>query len=344
MATSPREQREIVDVPTNVITGFLGAGKSTAILQLLRQKPADERWAVLVNEFGEVGIDGGLLSETGGEDQGVFIREVAGGCMCCASGIPMQIALTSLLSQARPHRLLIEPTGLGHPKEVLGLLAADHYRKALDLRATVTLVDARKVRDARYTEHPTFVQQLAVSDVIVANKADQYEDGDLAQLQAFLQDTDGLQQKPLHAVEHGALQADWLAPAAGEHDHHAHHHHDDSMVASQIPPAPAIPACGFLRRDNEGDGFYSQGWVFAPTWTFDEDKLYVLLSCIDAERVKAVFITNRGVSAFNVADGALKQSPLPDALDSRIEIISSDKDAMAGLEAKLMDCVASRPA
>ena len=65
--------------------------------------------------------------------------------------------------------------------------------------------------------------------------------------------------------------------------------------------------------------------------------------CIDAERVKAVFITDRGVSAFNVADGALKQSPLPQSPDSRVEIISSNREAMDGFEAALMDCVASRP-
>jgi len=67
-------------IPTNLISGFLGAGKTTAILHLLRQKPADERWAVLVNEFGEIGVDGALL----GNPDEVFIREVAGGCICCA--------------------------------------------------------------------------------------------------------------------------------------------------------------------------------------------------------------------------------------------------------------------
>ena len=66
--------------------------------------------------------------------------------MCCTAGLPMQIALNMLLARARPHRLLIEPTGLGHPREVLASLAAPHYRELIDLRATVTLVDARQVR------------------------------------------------------------------------------------------------------------------------------------------------------------------------------------------------------
>ena len=99
------------DIKTNIITGFLGVGKSTAILDLLAQKPEKERWAVLVNEFGEIGIDGGLFANH--QDPNIFIREVPGGCMCCATGLPMQIAMSMLLARARPERLIIEPTVWG---------------------------------------------------------------------------------------------------------------------------------------------------------------------------------------------------------------------------------------
>ena len=97
-------------VPTNIITGFLGVGKTTAILNLLKNKPENENWAVLVNEFGEIGIDGALMT-----DQGAVIKEVPAGCMCCTAGVPMSVGINALLRQ-KPHCLLIEPTGLGHPK------------------------------------------------------------------------------------------------------------------------------------------------------------------------------------------------------------------------------------
>ncbi|WP_369823160.1 GTP-binding protein, partial [Oleiphilus sp. HI0128] len=80
----------------------LGVGKTSAILNLLKQKPDNERWAVLVNEFGEIGVDGSFFQGQSSQEQGVFIKEVPGGCMCCASGLPMQIALNQLLSRAKP--------------------------------------------------------------------------------------------------------------------------------------------------------------------------------------------------------------------------------------------------
>ncbi|NHN38181.1 GTP-binding protein [Pseudomaricurvus alcaniphilus] len=324
-------------IPTNVITGFLGVGKSTAILNLLKQKPDNERWAVLVNEFGEVGIDGSLFTGQKTEEAGIFIREVPGGCMCCAAGLPMQIALNMLLARAKPQRLLIEPTGLGHPLEVLSVLVAEHYREVVDLRATITLVDARKVHDERYTTHPTFNQQLAIADVIVANKADQYHPGDFPALLGFLERTTSLDSKSIFQVSMGALKIDWLAAPASQHIQ-THHHHTEKDVTS-IPEAPEIPETGYLSIDNEGEGFYSRGWIFKPEWIFNSQELYNLLLGVNVERIKAVFITDQGITAYNKADNVLTEAELDDSMDSRIECISSDRCSLESLEDALLACV-----
>ena len=92
----------------------------------------------MVDEFGEIGVDGSLLEGQHSNGDGVFIREVPGGCMCCAAGVPMQIALNQLLAKAKPDLLLIEPTGLGHPKEVLQILSEDYYQDLLSLHKTLT--------------------------------------------------------------------------------------------------------------------------------------------------------------------------------------------------------------
>jgi G3E family GTPase len=332
--------KAIKAIPTNVITGFLGTGKTTAILHLLTQKPATERWAVLVNEFGEVGIDGSMFSGTQTAEQGVFVREVPGGCMCCASGLPMQIALNMLLTRARPHRLLIEPTGLGHPKEVLAVLRGEHYREVLDLRSTLTLVDARKIQDERYTSHDTFRQQLAIADRIIANKSDQYQAEDFPALLKFLEDSLQLNSSEVIQVSMGELSIDWLTAKAQQH-HFTGHSHNHSESPS-VTESATIPDAGYLSIDNAGDGFYSRGWIFSGEWVFDARKLYSVLLGLNTERAKGVFITDRGVIAFNKADNVLTENALDEAMDSRIECISADEQAFELLEDTLLECVIAK--
>lgn len=248
------------DIPTNVITGFLGVGKSTAIMNLLQQKPADERWAVLVNEFGEVGVDGSLMAGQEAGQSEVYIREVPGGCMCCAAGVPMQVALTALLARAKPHRLLIEPTGLGHPREVLSVLCADHYKTVLDLHATITLVDARKIEDARYTGNATFNEQLELADVVVANKADLYAPDSFSELLTYLEQHGGLAGRMVYQTQFGALQPDWLSAPAKRMGNGCADERGGGPVNSEASAVRVLdwaislplPDCGYLSVENQG--------------------------------------------------------------------------------------------
>ncbi|ROR98682.1 G3E family GTPase [Sinobacterium caligoides] len=329
------EQGPINAVPTNIITGFLGVGKTSAILHLLSHKPADERWAILVNEFGEIGVDGSLFSGQHAETQGVFIREVAGGCMCCAAGLPMQIALNQLLSRAKPDRLLIEPTGLGHPKEVLQVLAAEHYRTVLSLQKTLTLVDARKLTDTRYTTHETFNQQISVADTVVGNKLDLYSEDDRARLSAYVQ-AHGQPHAKVIFSQHGEIAPSQLQGATATELFKAHHHHhpqSDKPLASEA----AMPERGFIKAMNEGEGFNSVGWRFDAGKTFHYDTLFTLLSGLRVERMKAVFITDMGIFAYNLTADALTEVELDDCLESRVEII--DTGLHDSLESQLLGCL-----
>ena len=323
-------------VPTNIITGFLGVGKTSTILHLLENKPGNERWAVLVNEFGEIGIDGSLFEGLRGDKQGVVIREVPGGCMCCAAGLPMQVALNQLLVKARPDRLLIEPTGLGHPKEVLNVLLSTHYRESLSLQKTLTLVDARKLSDSRYTSHETFNQQIAVADTVVGNKLDLYEDKDQEKLIAYVKKTGKAQVKVIFS-QHGEVALSELEGVPEEvlldsSGHHTHEHQSRALAADF-----EIPECGYLTAVNEGEGFYSIGWRFSPDKVFDHQKLYLFLSGLQLERMKAVFITDKGFFGYNLTLDALTETKLDDCLESRVEMIS-DK-AIDVLEPQLLACL-----
>jgi G3E family GTPase len=224
--------------------------------------------------------------------------------------------------------------------EVLSVLAAEHYREVLDLRATLTLVDARKVHEERYTNHPTFNQQLAIADVIVANKADQYHSRDFPALLDFLEHSVNLDSKSIFQVRQGMLNSDWLTAPASPH-HHAHHHHTGQDAIS-IPETPEIPEVGYLNIDNEGEGFYSRGWIFKSEWIFDARELYSLLLGVNAERIKGVFITDQGITAYNKADNVLTEAELDDSMDSRIECISSNRLSLETLEDALLACVLTR--
>ncbi len=329
----PASREKLLAVPTNIITGFLGVGKTTAIVHLLSQKPAEERWAVLINEFGEIGVDGSIVQGQSGTDSDIHIKEVPGGCMCCAAGLPMQIALSLLLQQAKPQRLLIEPTGLGHPIEVMQALAAKHYREVLKLQRTLTLLDARKLSDERYTSHPTFNQQLEIADVIVANKADLYTNEDRAALDAFIK------QHPNPKVEiqvtsRGEIDLNYLQgnPAA-DYDAAAAHTQDTSVtLAGDLP----LPDSGQISSENSGEGFASKGWRFSPSQLFDRKRLLSFLSGLEAERMKAVFITSTGIFAYNLTRDALTEIAIDDCMESRIKIIADQIDPV--WEQELMDC------
>ncbi|MDG2339322.1 MAG: GTP-binding protein [Gammaproteobacteria bacterium] len=336
-------KKSISQIPTNIITGFLGVGKTTVIQHLLAQKPKHERWAVLVNEFGEVGIDGNIFSGSKGDQTNITISQLPGGCMCCTNGLPMQMALNLLLAKSNPHRLLIEPTGLGHPKEVLAVLSNEYYREVLNLQATLTLIDSRKIQDKRYTLNATFNEQLEIAEVVVANKADLYGPADFPALLEYIEDRFGLDKKLLYQVQHGAVDLEWLERPASKENQENHQNKISAEGSLTSVSCIKAPAEGFVSLDNSGEGFFCRGWVFNAQWLFDADKLHSLIHGIEADRLKGVFITPDGTLGFNKADSTVTKMSLQASseslLDSRVEVISDRPDIFNDIEEGLLKCV-----
>ncbi|AJJ63076.1 CobW family GTP-binding protein [Yersinia aldovae] len=317
---------------TNLITGFLGCGKTTTIRHLLAQKPAHEKWAVLVNEFGEIGIDGALLA-----DSGAVLKEIPGGCMCCVNGLPMQVGLNMLLQQAKPDRLLIEPTGLGHPKQILSLLTSDVYQPWLTLQATVCLLDARQLSEPRYTENENFRDQLAAADIIVANKQDTYTDSDRTALLQWHHNQPKSCQ--LYYAEQGKIDVALLDMPHSNNDElpdGAHHH---SVTRQKGLAALSLKGTEPWRRAlNQGQGYLSCGWVFNVDTIFDTVPLLEWVRLNPAERVKGVMRITEGTLVINRQGADLKietrQTP---PLDSRIELISATEIDWNTLQHKLLN-------
>ena len=216
-------------IPVNIITGVLGVGKTTAIRHLISQRPPNERWAIVVNEFGALGIDGAILDTAGGlskgdgggsskGDGGVIIREVAGGCLCCAVAAPFTVAVTQLLRRAKPDRLIIEPSGLGHPGRVHDALQDEHLGKVLRIAATIALVDMTQVaRGGALVESEAFEDQVNCADVVVGAK------GDVASAADQCRFTDWAQalyppKLAVHVIARGELAVDVLDTPLDEGD------------------------------------------------------------------------------------------------------------------------------
>lgn len=289
--------------PVNLITGFLGVGKTTAMLNLLARRPAGSRWAVLVNEFGQVGIDGATLTQ-----DGVAVREVPGGCICCTAQLPLRVALTKLLREVRPERLLIEPTGLGHPAGVIDVLRGEGLASALELRNVICLVDPRQLNDEQYRSLETYQDQIALADVLVANK------GDLAtplQLQAFTEYAAQIYppKRLVAQVSQGQLDAAWLDI--------------ESTASANLSAAHA----------HDTHQFTARGWVFSPEQVFDPAKLKALFVAWGSEekivRAKGVFRIGRDWRLLNLAGGRVDMAPIAYWRDSRLDVIAR---AEAGLD------------
>jgi G3E family GTPase len=329
-------------IPTNIITGFLGVGKTTAITHLLKNKPQDEIWSVLVNEFGEIGIDGAMLKSVN-----AHVREVPGGCICCVAGLPMKIALNMMIATTKPDRIIIEPTGLGHPEEIINTLLGEYYDTVLDLRATITLIDPRKLSDSRYTGNANFQDQIAVADVLVANKTDVCG---AEEKQAFdrLLATFTPPKQASFWVEQGQLEAAWLDLPRALHAVNNPQHHQKNRLNPQRELYNAnirLPENErFVRRENEANGFFSCGWLFQPELQFNFNQLFGWLSGADFLRAKAVMHTNEGVYMFNAENGVLSVNQIPvqssdEILDSRIEVIDDKNIAVDDVEQILLGVI-----
>lgn len=284
--------------PVNLITGFLGVGKTTAILDLLARRPPGARWAVLVNEFGQVGIDGVTLDR-----EGVAVREVPGGCICCSAQLPLRVSLTRLLREAKPARLLIEPTGIGHPAGVIDVLRGEGLAGAVELRNVICLVDPRQLSDARYTSLETYRDQLSLADILVANKTDLATPEQLHAFDAFA--AHSYPPKRLVAtVSRGRLDPAWL----------------DIASSGDMPPS----------HMHDAQQFAAQGWIFAPEQVFDAAKLETLFASWAAdkriERAKGVFRIGRDWRLVNLAGGKVESQVLAYRRDSRVDVIARAED------------------
>ncbi|WP_193040757.1 MULTISPECIES: CobW-like GTP-binding protein [unclassified Pseudomonas] len=315
------------NIPTHVIAGPLGAGKTSLIKHLLAQRPANERWAVLINEFGQIGLDAALLTQA---DDGIALGEVAGGCLCCVNGAPFQVGLGRLLRKAKPDRLFIEPSGLGHPAQVLKQLREAPWQDVLAVQPCVLVLDAQALAAGKPLPEAQR-EALASAGLLVLNKDEAL---DAAQREAIERQ---LAKVPFYWTRQAQLPLQLLpglnAQAAAA---------VDNFVApkgvAQMPAVwsdPALPIC--LSQAQEGG--WSIGWRWHPSQSFDHQRLAQWLTRLDWRRAKLVIHSTDGWISGNAVDNSpLVWQPSEWRRDSRIELIFSAPQDVAALQQALAAC------
>ena len=229
----------------DIISGFLGAGKTTFIKKLLKEAIAGEQVVLIENEFGEIGIDGGFL-----KDSGIEIREMNSGCICCSLVGDFGKSLEEVLTKYRPDRVIIEPSGVGKLSDVMN--AVRNVAKDLEVRlnSAVTVVDANKCRMYMKNFGEFFNNQVENAGTIVLSRTDVTEKGKVRKAAEMLREhnaaativTTPIGQlggaQLLELIEKpDTMMEDLLAQAKADYEHHHHDEHCD---------------CGCHGHDHEG--------------------------------------------------------------------------------------------
>lgn len=279
---------ELRQIPTHLLAGPLGAGKTTVLRHLLAVKPPSERWAVLVNEFGAVGIDAALI----GRQDGVDLAEIPGGCLCCVNGLPFQVGLGRLLRRARPDRLLIETSGLGHPASLLKQLQGSPWSQVLHLHHLLMVLDAQALEEGRALP-ATQADALALADLLILNKSANLDEA------ARLQVCAGLPERPMIWCEQGRIP--WPLPVGRKQPSPT----EPAVASAKFPEDQRMAGRVWLDPQqwechvHHAQGWHSIGWLIHPARRFDQTRLEQWLGALPYARAKGVLQTESGWRRLN---------------------------------------------
>lgn len=325
----------IIGRACHLVFGFLGAGKTSLINACIWHNKPDN-WAVLVNEIGQIGIDAHLL------DKQVAVRQISGGCICCTSQLPLQVALVRLLSEHKPDRLWIEPTGLARSKALLDELSAPHWQQALSIKSVIVSVNAKQWQNPRYRHHADYIDHIRCADVLVINRTECLNDDENHELMAYLKthneqaaciiqaETNWLEQlcvyldKPSQQI---ANHSSIISPILGGH----------FKLTSTDKQNTIVPPYYY---HNYVIGVSVVGWCLPANWQAQLGKLIDWLTALDNwQRIKGVINTTDGWQTLNFSPDSLCINSVSGGVDNRLELIFDkvhDDNYTAQLNKQLM--------
>lgn len=219
----------------DIVSGFLGAGKTTFIKKLIGEAIQGEQTVLIENEFGEIGIDGGFL-----KDSGIEIKEMNSGCICCSLAGDFATSLKEILTKFKPDRIIIEPSGVGKLSDVMKAVADVEEELEVEHNCAVTVVDVKKCKMYMKNFGEFFNNQIQFAGTIILSRADIADQKKIDEAVALIRNvnptatiittpiTELTGEKLLEVLESPVdLKKELLDEMAHEHDHHHHDHHHD---------------------------------------------------------------------------------------------------------------------
>lgn len=230
-----------MSIKIDVISGFLGAGKTTLIKKLFKNGFNNEKVVLIENEFGEIGIDGSFLKESG-----VDIKEINSGCICCSLVGDFKKSMKEIVDQYHPNRIVIEPSGVGKLSDIIN--AVEKLDLDLKLNIIATVVDGGKCKLYMKNFGEFFNNQVEDADTIVVSKAEKLSDEKIKEVYLLLKEknpdanivlADLTQVDPAKLLEALERRNTFEQDAVDEFNHehcccHHHHHHDADEVFVSI--------------------------------------------------------------------------------------------------------------
>jgi G3E family GTPase len=329
----------------DIVFGFLGAGKTTFITRVLKEWGSKEKTVVLVNEFGEVGIDGELLAAEGGN-----VVEMPSGCICCTLQADFRAQLLEISRAIRPERVIIEPTGVATIAQVRSIIAAQLFENTIRRINDILIADATGFMGL-YKANRHFVEsQVENADIVLLNKCDKVDKTKAMVTRSAISAINP--EISVLTAEFGAV--DWgdyhlalsAAPRSkkssiGEINHPANDA-DHSITAEAV--GEGLP---HFHEEEDGLGYESYGCVFGGL-SFDRNALEAFFKKLNGAnsglgeivRAKGIFrLGDRGV-LMELASGEFSFQPMGKLKESKVSIIGKDLNrAMIG--AALERCVAA---
>ena len=285
----------------DVISGFLGAGKTTFIKELINKVFVGEKLVLIENEFGEIGIDGGFL-----KDAGIEITEMNSGCICCTLVGDFSKALQKVLEEYHPDRVIIEPSGVGKLSDIVKAIEDVKRDADIEISGRITVVDGKKAKMYLKNFGEFFQDQVAHASTIVISRTQSMTPEKIEECVHMLREENkeaAIISTPweelgkdaiIRALEHGAQIEDLLE----EHHHHEHDHDHDHEHNH---------CCGHDHHHHHADEVFTS-WGRETAHRYTEEELDFLLKALSETEGYGTILRSKGI--IGMADGSWKQFDL----------------------------------